>query len=114
VSTTVYEYDADGRVSSTTTTCGPDWLDSDRWLALADQRIEDEKCVGCGQPRSRAWHPDQDGWYDAVVYECQACEAIQQAQQDDKRLPGSYVGVTDSRPADRPLPDLTWGGSAHG
>lgn len=107
VSTTAYIYDDDGRVSSTTTTQAPAFLDSDRWLALADQRIEDEKCGGCGEPRIRAWNPDQDGYYEAVVYECQACEAIQQASNDDKRAPGSYVGVVDTRPPDEPLHEMT-------
>lgn len=107
VSTTSYVYDEDGRVSSTTTTQAPVFLDSDRWLALADQRIEDEKCPGCGHPRTRAWHPDMGGYYEATIHQCFACEAIQQSSSSEKAAPGSYVGVVDTRPVDEPLHDLT-------
>lgn len=93
VSTTTYDYDTEGRVSLTTTTEAPAWLDSDRWLALAAQRVDDEKCAGCGEPRSLAWQMDPDSYYDAVVYECQACAVVQEKSHGTDLNSGSYVSA---------------------
>lgn len=114
-------YDADGRLVRTVE--APEWTDEDRRLLLAYQRYLDEHCPGCGHPKATAWHPDNDGFFEAdhqVI--CHACTAIKAASTPDaagekhKEVePVVYLSVTDTRDyARRPLPalDLHQGGAA--
>lgn len=66
-------------------------------------------CSGCGQPREKAHHPDNDGWYeptDPVI--CHACTALARARADDGDAPpAEYFGVIDTRDyAAKPLPPI--------
>lgn len=65
-----------------------EWTDEDRALLLAYKLWERSLCDGCGQPRSRAHHPDNDGYYrasEAVV--CHACTALRRAHQSGSKEP---------------------------
>lgn len=83
----------------TRTITEPAWTAEDRALLLALQMYEDTLCSGCGHERTRAWHPDMDGWYEPKHYRCAACSAMQ-------NRPVHYTGSVDERePTDR-LPDI--------
>lgn len=63
-------------------------------MALA--AFEAELCR-CGFPRSVAWHPDMDGWFEQHTYLCLAC-SVQKG--DDV----TYDVAINTRPDDQPLP----------
>lgn len=101
VSRTSYTRDEHGRVTEARTTREPEWLDSDRWLAVGLELHERQACPGCGEPRDRAWHPDMEGWYEQRQRQCYACTA-----RDGRNV--FYGQITDTRPPGRelhPLPD---------
>ena len=60
-------------------------------------------CPGCGQPKELAWHPENEGWYDAAGIVCHACTAKEQAQ-NPKADPTRYHALLYTRgPSSRPL-----------
>lgn len=103
---TVYEYDDHGRVARTFTRSP--WTPEDRALMLAYQIYLDTLCPGiCGQPKAKAWHSDNEGWYrtpDDAVNVCQACTAIQRYSTDTAK-PVEFIGLVHDRDYDTdPLP----------
>lgn len=100
---TSHTLDSAGRVVASRTIRDPAWLDSDRWLALALHAHEARLCDGCGQPKDRAYHPDMGGWYDVDVIECAGCAALADGSPKDADH-RHKLAITDTRPADRPLP----------
>lgn len=99
---TEHEYDAEGRLRSSRTVVESAWLDSDRWMALALHEHEATLCPGCHHPVDRAWHPDQDGWYEVRTHECMSCQAL---AGHTPAGTWEYASTVDTRPQDRPLPD---------
>lgn len=86
----------------------PRWTYRDRLLLLAWQMYQDSLCKECGQDRERSMHPDQSGWYEVKVRTCQACAALEEdrdRQKKPSRARKEYV--IDTRPADKPLPEWT-------
>jgi hypothetical protein len=54
----------------------PEWLDSDRDLALALTVYEADACPGCGQPLSETTLPEREGRYKAgLAVRCHHCTA---------------------------------------
>lgn len=103
---TSHTRDQAGRIIASKTIRDPAWLDADRLLALALHTHETGMCDGCGQPRSRSYHPDMDGWYDVDVLECAGCAAL--ADGAPKHADHRHkLALTDTRPPDRPLPPTT-------
>jgi hypothetical protein len=85
------------------------WTEGDRALMLAYRAYEDSLCPGCHHPRAEAWHPDNDGWYEADdPITCHACtaqaRAVAESEKDFK--PVEFLGSRYTRPAEQPLPPL--------
>lgn len=51
------------------------FTDEDYADAIAWQTVQDDRCPGCGQPRSESMHPDNDDAYEAKAWVCHACAA---------------------------------------
>lgn len=65
-------------------------------------------CPGdCNQPKAKAWHSDNEGWYrtpDENVSVCQACTALRR-HNDDTAKPVEFIGLIHDRDYDtNPLP----------
>lgn len=100
-------YDDAGRLISTVT--ASPWTAGDRALALAYRAYRDSLCPGCGHPCDEAWHPDNDGWYEAdAPVTCHACTAKARADAESEKdfKPVEYFGARYTRPSDQPLPPL--------
>lgn len=85
------------------------WSSEDRALILAWRSYKATLCSGCGQPKERAWHPDNDGWFeveDGPV--CHACTAMKAHHHPDPTKPvepAAFPYVVDTRDyAANPLP----------
>ncbi len=66
-------------------------------------------CPGCGHPKTTAWHPDNDGWFDVdkTRVTCHACTAIKYPDgQDAKSQPVEYLAAVYTRAPDQPLPPM--------
>lgn len=88
-----------------------EWGPEDRALMLAYKAYQDELCPGCGQPKATAWHPDNQGWWDAdhevTCHPCTAIRAAGASESGKEVEPVRYIGVTDTRDYDKkPLPAL--------
>lgn len=100
-----------------TVTASP-WTEEDRKLMLAYREYQATLCPGgCGQPRDRAHHPDNDGWFEAETTTCYACTARAQAERADSNEPVKPVELTsvvDVRDYEKkplpPMPDKRRGG----
>lgn len=83
------------------------WTDEDRALMLALDLYRSTLCPGCDQPKETAWHPDQDGWWEAdpaATFVCHPCTVRAKYHNPDHE-PVEYVGVIDTRPyEEKPLP----------
>lgn len=106
---TTYVYDDQGRVLQTVTASA--WGEDDRKLMLAYREYQSSLCPGgCGHPRERAHHPDNDGWYVAEGVECHACTARARAERADSKEPVKPIelfGVVDIRDyTTQPLPAM--------
>lgn len=101
---TYYEHDDQGRMIRSSQRS--EWTDEDRALMVAYQLYLDSLCPGCGQPRAKAHHSDNDGWYriaEAVV--CHACTVARKHGQDGEVDPVEYLTVVDDRDYQKnPLP----------
>jgi hypothetical protein len=100
---TEHVYDGDRLVRSTATQEAA-WSDTDRALAEALDLFEAGLCQGCGQPKDRAWHPDQLGWMevrDNLV--CEGCRVTAEWQEGEHDK-GTVPRLIDTRPASNPLP----------
>ena len=51
------------------------WTDADYAAAIAWQEESNDRCPGCGQPRSESMSPENEDRYTASRYECFACRA---------------------------------------
>jgi hypothetical protein len=102
---TIYQYDEQGRVARSVTQS--EWTSEDRALMLARAENRDKVHQRCGHPKEKAFHPDNEGWYDAddtVV--CWACTAMDQAE-DPKAGPHELRLIRDTRDYNKlPLPPL--------
>lgn len=72
---TTYEYDADGRLVSSTTTREPEWSDEQRDLVLAHMVLAADRCPGCGNRWSECTDPDVI-WEVEDLTRCHACTEI--------------------------------------
>lgn len=102
--TTVYVYDDQGRVQRTVT--ASPWTDEDRALLLAYGKHKASRCPGCGEPKSLAWHPDNDGYYtvpDDLRVVCHGCTALAKVRAEGSSpssepvKPVEYLGVIHDR-----------------
>jgi hypothetical protein len=94
----------DGRLVRSTAVQEAAWTVADRALAEALDLYEAGLCPGCGQPKDRAWHPDQLGWMevrDNLV--CEGCRVTGEWQAHDHEH-GVIPRLVDTRPASKPLP----------
>lgn len=100
---TTYEYDQTGQVVRTVTRSA--WTDEDRALMLARAQVKRSLCPGCGHPREKAWHPDNDGWFEVEkTITCHACTAERRRDAADAK-PVEYPVVTYTRDeTKKPLP----------
>lgn len=77
---------------------------------LAYRAYRNSLCPGCHHPTTEAWHPDNDGWYEAdEPITCHACTARKKAVSEESEAdfkPVEYLDVLYTRPADKPLPPL--------
>lgn len=105
VEETTHTYDASGRLCTSRTIREPAWLETDRALAVGLELAERSLCPGCRQPRDRAWHIDQGGWYDVEVVECAGCGALIDEAPKDADARHRMI-LHDTRPADLPFPDM--------
>lgn len=85
------------------------WTAGDRALMLAYDAYTATLCPGCGHPIELAWHPDNDGFFDAESATCHACTAMDRAADPDSTKPvkpHDHMWATYTRPPDKPLPPL--------
>jgi hypothetical protein len=75
----------------------PEWTWADRVLAVAAMLADDMRCGGCGQPKSEAWNPDSEGWYEGRQATCQGCAALARGAEE-KYEPERKRWVEDTRP----------------
>lgn len=110
MTSTFYVYDDSGRVARAVTESP--WTEEDRALMLAYRMFLDSICDGCGQPKSLAHHPDNDGWYEVAPQRviCHACTAIRRVEQEGSKEPVKPVElirlVHDRDYSTHPLPPL--------
>lgn len=101
---THHVYDDQGRL--TRTVAGSGWTSEDRTLLLAYRQYLGGLCK-CGEPRARAHHPDNDGWYDvdaAATVVCHACTAIER-HRDPAAKAVEYLRLVHTRDYEaKPLP----------
>lgn len=64
---------------------------------MALTAYEDGLCPGCGQPKDRAWDPDDAGYYDVQELVCAGCKASQQ-HDHGKAEPGTKTHLVYERP----------------
>lgn len=87
------------------------WTDEDRLLMLAWDAYQRTLCPDCGHPRDKAWHPDNDGWFEVTrEVVCHACTAADwyDTEPEHRPPPRKHLVVTDTRDYDeRPLPPLS-------
>lgn len=82
----------------------PVWTFTDRILAVASMVAEQARCVGCGQPKSEAWNPDSEGWYEHREAYCHGCAALERASDGDRKAhPERKRWVVDTRPPELEL-----------
>lgn len=75
--------------------------------AIALTIFEDKFCPDCGEPKERAWNPDQSGWYEAHTVECAGCATRHEYAASQKESnPAEKVYLVDTRPVDLPLMPL--------
>lgn len=102
---TTYEYDTQGRVARAYTASA--WTEEDRALMLARELYRSTLCKGCGHPIDKAWHPDNEGWFEVTqTFECHACTALRR-EGNSEAEPAEYYAVTDTRDYEKdPLPPM--------
>lgn len=90
------------------------WTTEDRSLMLAWQMYQRSLCKGCGHQKSKAWHPDNEGWLKVTDDSrdiCWGCTAIEKVRQEDSTepvKPVEYLTVVDTRDyLAKPLPPLS-------
>jgi len=87
------------------------WTTTDRILAVASVIADDMRCPGCGQPKSEAWNPDSEGWYETRQATCNGCAVIQRAADGEREHhPERKRWVQDARPAEVELKPWRPGG----
>lgn len=97
--TTTYVYDDPDHPNRVTQTIpSPAYTAEDRALLVGLEIYESDACVGCGHPRSVAWHSDMDGWFETDSYVCHGCTA---RRTDDQKA--IYTFTRDTYPPDRVL-----------
>lgn len=106
---TFYEYDERGRMVRSWT--ASEWTTEDRALMLARQSYKASLCPNCGHPKDRAWHPDNEGWFEVTeVIECHGCTALKTYGHDhsgEPVAPVEFVTVSDTRDYEtKPLPPI--------
>ena len=64
----------------------PLWTAEDRMFALADDHIRQDRCSGCGHPKSETTDKAADDRYRGHTVRCHACKAMSWAGEavDDK------------------------------
>lgn len=88
-----------------------EWGEKDQILTLALTVYRDGLCK-CGRPLSIAHHPDNNGWYSAHETTCHACRAVEKAQKDNEREPGTSLFPVYDRPSDLPIGAIRRHGNA--
>ena len=105
---TFYDYDEQGRVSRSWTQS--EWTAEDRVLMLARQEYLRTLCPRCGHPKDRAWHPDNDGWFEVTdSMTCHACTALANHDHEGPGVapPVQFHVLSDTRDYDaKPLPPI--------
>lgn len=104
-------YDDGGRVVRTVTRGG--WTEEDRALVMAYRRYQATLCR-CGEPKERAWHWDNEGWYEVDPDEdfltCHACTALARAENPEADPVRYPVRLRNDRDyAEKPLPPFDLG-----
>lgn len=88
------------------------WTAEDRALVLAYKRYLDSLCPGrCGEPIEKAWHWDNEGWYEVDAEDdyttCWACTAIAQSEDPTAKPVRHLTRLRHERDYDTdPLPPL--------
>ena len=105
---TTFEYDDSGRLVRTVVRS--QWTEEDRALMMARHMHRRSLCSGCGQPREKAWHPDNDGWFEVTdTITCHACTAERRHGSDSPSevKPVEFPVVTYTRDeTKKPLPSM--------
>ncbi|MGA5629794.1 hypothetical protein ACPCTH_33500 [Streptomyces cellulosae] len=57
-----------------------EWTEEDTALAVEWQRMQDEKCRGCGQPVTESL--DDAGGYETELVRCFACQALEERRAE--------------------------------
>lgn len=79
----------------------PEWTFTNRVLAVASVLAEDMRCPGCGQPKSEAWNPDSEGYFEVHEATCQGCAELRRETEGEREhRPERKHWVTNERPAD--------------
>lgn len=75
------------------TTFDPDWTEDDISAALVWLHDEDDRCTGCGLPRSETFDPERANAYTAEAWACHACAARAKAERAFREGKGDVDGV---------------------
>lgn len=106
---TFYEYDDQGRVARSWTES--EWTVEDRALMLARQMYLGTIHERCGHPKDRAFHPDNEGYFEVTdTFVCHACTAMDNHGHDYAHGPAKdyeLMVVSDTRDYEKsPLPPI--------
>lgn len=89
----IHEYDDRGRVVRSWQTS--EWTAEDRALMLAHAMYLKTLCPGCGHPKDKAWHWDNDGGRYEVTrtYQCHPCTTLARTAEGPEAKPVQYHRV---------------------
>lgn len=77
---------------------GEAWTEDDVEYALAWQRLQADKCSGCGQPRSESFDVANHASYEGHALQCHACAArdvkSKLYQDGGGDMAGLYISVS--------------------
>lgn len=80
----------------------PAWTEDDVEYVLEWQRMQDELCPGCGQPRTESFSADYADAYVATVQRCHACaEQARTAEAQGKAMDDTHGLYTFVSPEHR-------------
>lgn len=95
---TEHEYDDEGRLVRSVTTRESEWDDESRAWVFALISDEEERCRGCGHPRSESMDPTSEGRWSVEPVRCHACTAqLRKARATEYEYPEALSWISERK-----------------